>query len=117
MFNTDEYRIQGIFGALHSALIVGGCMMVATVLKVRGYPEKFTELSFQVAFVRNWGFLLILIPLAWVIITIWMERHRAAWFSKRWTIASGVGVGVALGWYLLGTMARAGSVLINVSAP
>lgn len=91
--------------------------MVGMALKVQGYPDTFTVLPLEIAFVRNWGFLLILIPLAWVIITIWLERHRAEWFSKRWTIASGIGVGVALGWYLLGTMARAGSSLINVSAP
>ncbi|MFC7339580.1 hypothetical protein ACFQY0_20490 [Haloferula chungangensis] len=110
---SSEYRVQGILGLLQALLIVGGCLFTGVILKARGYPAEFSELPTQLAFVRNWGFLLILIPLGWVILTIWLERHQAAWFSKRWTVATGVGVGLALGWYVLASMARAGSSILQ----
>ena len=110
---SDEYRVQGIFGVLHSLLIVGGCLFTGVILKARGYPDDFTELPLQLAFVRNWGFLLILIPLSWAVLTIWLERSQASWFSKRWTVLTGIGVGIVLGWYVLASMARAGSSIIQ----
>ncbi|MBB5352064.1 hypothetical protein HNR46_002305 [Haloferula luteola] len=110
---SAEYRIQGILGSLHAPLIVGGCLSTGAILKVRGYPDEFTELPLRLAFVRNWGFLLILIPLGWVVLTIWLERHQAIWFSKRWTVATGIAVGGMMGWYLLGTLVLAGSSIIQ----
>lgn len=113
MKQHGEYRSQGILAALQSLVIVGGCLFTATILKFMGYPDRFSELPMQLAFVRNWGFLLILIPLIWVCSTIWFERHRSEWFSKRWTVATGIGLLLALGGYMLISMGRAGSSLIQ----
>ena len=92
---------------------MGGCLFTGVILKARGYPDEFTELPLQLAFVRNWGFLLILIPLGWVALTIWLERTQASWFSKRWTLMTGIGLGIALGCYVFASMARAGSSIIQ----
>ena len=85
-----EYAMQSIFAAAQSVVIVAGSMFTATVLKVRGFPEARSEWPMLAVFVREWGFTLMLIPAAWVLGTIWLERHRADWFTKRWTILSGV---------------------------
>jgi len=108
-----EFKIQGILAAMQSVLIVGGCMMTGTMLKAMGYPERFTELPIQMLFIRNWGFLMILVPLAWVIATIWLERNQAAWFTKRWTVGTGIAVLFCLGWYLIGSVGRAGTTIIQ----
>jgi hypothetical protein len=116
MSRYSEFKIQGVFAAFQSLLIVGGCLFIGTILKAMGYPDRFTELPMNLAFIRNWGFLLIALPLSWVIVTIWLERCHYAWFSKRWTVATGVGLTVLLGWYLLVALMRAGSSLIQANA-
>ena len=113
MKRYGEYTVQGILACLQSLVIIGGCLFTAVALKVRGYPDKFTELPLWLAFVRNWGFLLILIPLAWVCSTIWLERNRSDEFSKRWTIVTGIVVAVALGIFLFACISSAGSSLIK----
>ena len=115
MNRYSEFKIQGIFAAFQSLLIVSGCLFVGTIIKAMGYPDRFTELPMKLAFIRNWGFLLITLPLSWVIVTIWLERSHYEWFSKRWTVATGVGLTFFLGWYLLGAAARAGTSLIQVN--
>ena len=70
MIFAEEYRLQGILGLLQSVLIVAGCMGVGVALKVRGYPDAFSEIPGHLFFVRNWGFLLILLPLMWSLGTI-----------------------------------------------
>jgi hypothetical protein len=105
----SEFKIQGVFAAFQSLLIVGGCLFIGTILKAMGYPERFTELSVNLAFIRNWGFLLIVLPLSWVMVTIWLERCHYEWFSKRWTVATGVGLTMLLGWYIFTNLLQAGS--------
>ena len=113
MSTYREFAIQGILAAMQSVLIVCGCMMTVAMLKAMGYPERFTELPVKMLFIRNWGFLMILNPLAWVIVTIWLERNQAAWFSKRWTVGTGIAVFLCLGWYLIGSVGQAGSRIIQ----
>jgi len=82
-----DYAMQSIFAAAHSVVIVAGAMLTAATPRMRGGDGGGPWLAL---FVRDWGFLLISIPAAWVIATLWLERHRADWFTKRWTILSGV---------------------------
>lgn len=117
MIFADEYRIQGVIGALLAGMIIAGSLMVGLVLKARGYPDEFTEIPLQLLFIRNWGFTMILIPLSWVILTIWLERNNIEWFSKRWTIFTGIGLGCIIFWYLFISIARAGSSLIQHAGP
>ena len=58
-------------------------------------------------FVRDYGFLLLLIPAGWVFATLWLERHRSDWLTKRWTILSGVAVLLFLAGLMMGAFARA----------
>jgi hypothetical protein len=85
-----EYATQSVFAVLQSALIIGGSMSTATLMKARGFPDPTQFWHPLALFVRNWGFLLILFPGIWVIATIWLERNRSAYFSTRWTLVSGL---------------------------
>ena len=111
---SNEYRVQSVLALLQAGVIVGGCLFTGTILKARGYPDQFTEIPFLLLFVRNWGFLLILIPLVWAVLTIRMEQ-RSEWFSRRWTAISGFALLAALVWFVLLAMARAGSSLISIA--
>lgn len=83
-----EYAMQSIFVAAHSVVIVAGSMMTAVALRTRGYPDKDRDWPMLPVFVREWGLVFIFIPAAWVLLTIWLERHRD--LGKRWTILSGI---------------------------
>ncbi len=84
-----DYAMQSIFAAAQSVVIVAGALLTAATPRMRGGP-------WLAVLVRDWGFLLLLIPAAWVLITLWLERHRSDWFTKRWTILSGILVLAAL---------------------
>lgn len=101
MNRWQEYRIQSVFVALHATLIVGGWLATATMMRAAGYPDENLVWRPLSLFVRNWGFVLILLPGIWAAGSIWLENHRAELFSKRWTIVSGVALFAALAWILL----------------
>jgi hypothetical protein len=82
-----DYAMQSIFAAAQSVAIVAGSLLTAATPRMRGSGSGGPWLA---VFVRDWGFLLLLIPAAWVFVTLWLERHRSDWFTKRWTILSGV---------------------------
>jgi len=88
---------QSVLAVLQSALIVGGSLTTATLMKARGYPDSSQYWHPWALFVRNWGFLLILIPAIWVVGTIWLERNRSLDFSTRGTVVTGMLVFAGLG--------------------
>lgn len=111
----ENHRLQTIFILLQFGVIMAGSLTAGVILKVMGYEEGNNQAKpFYILFVRNWGFLLILIPLAWTFTTISMER-RTDWFSKRWVVGSGLTVLLALSWFLVGVILRSGSSLIVMS--
>lgn len=110
----DEYRMQTILTLIQAGVIVFGSLLTGVTLKAMGYPDRFQEIPFLLLFVRNWGFMLILIPLAWAGGSIWLERHLD-WYSKRWTLVSGLCLLASLAWFLAMMVGRAGSTLISVS--
>ena len=95
-----EYRIQSVFVAVHATLIVGGWMATATMMRIAGYPDEGLVWRPLSLLVRNWGFLLILLPGIWAVGSIWLETHPADMFSKRWTIVTGVVLFGVLAWML-----------------
>jgi hypothetical protein len=99
-----EYALQSILFLAQSMVIMGSSMFTATLLKVQGYPEARTTWPWLPVFVRNWGFSFIVIPAVWALATIWLERHRPDWFSKRETIVTGILLLLALG-YLMARIA------------
>lgn len=82
------------------------------MLKVLGDSEM-QELPWILVFVRNWGFLLLVLPFAWVVMTIWMEFHHT-WYSKRYTILSGLLLMASLISFFIYMAARAGSILMSM---
>lgn len=110
--DSDTYRVQSIFALLQLGVVIGGSLLVGTVLKLMGYVEG-QPISAQLHFVRNWGFLLASIPLAWVTATVYLEKTNYA-FSRRHTIASGSVLLVILFIFMFVSAGRAGSTLISI---
>jgi len=112
-----EYAMQSIFAVGQSVVIVAGSFFTAVVLKTRGYPDPGAEWRLLPVFIRNWGVAVMLIPAAWVLGTIWLERHRSDWFTKRWTILTGVLLLGGLAWLMIYSALLAGSRLTEINGP
>jgi hypothetical protein len=106
MRTFEEYRLQTILGLLQAGIVIFGCILTGLTLHISGYSPEIHTLPFLLSVIRNWGFVLIGIPLAWAIGTIWMEIHQT-WFTKLWTILSGVLLAVCLAFFLFSMVARA----------
>jgi hypothetical protein len=51
--------------------------------------------------VRNHGYFLLTVPLLWTGLVLWLEnRPGAGWWSRRWTVASGLLLLAALACFL-----------------
>jgi len=110
----QEYKPQVILASLQSLVIIFGSLVVGTILKTRGYTPGAWELSLKISLIRNYGFLLILIPLTWVCLTIAWERSHTIHFTKRSTIITGSLLILALSYFFLGSAAQCGSSIIQV---
>ncbi|MCW1914356.1 hypothetical protein OJ996_12270 [Luteolibacter sp. GHJ8] len=97
-----DNAMQSIFAVAHCVVILAGSMFVAAAPRVRR-----GEGPWEILMLRDWGFLLLLIPAAWVVGTIWLERHRSDWFTKRWTVLSGLLVLLSLVSLMIHAFSRA----------
>lgn len=98
-----EYTPQTVLASMQAVVVIAGSMFTGAAMKIMGYPEASHDWHLASVFVRNWGVLLILIPATWVVGSIWMERNQSDWFSKRWTVLSGLLVLLSLAYFLYGT--------------
>ena len=100
MNHLREHSIQSVFVALDAALIIGGSLMTAALMKARGFPDPDQFWHPFALFVRGWGFFLILIPALWVGGSLWLERNPRFDFTSRWTIVTGILVFAGLAWLM-----------------
>lgn len=70
-----EHGIQSVLTVLQATVVVAGSMCTATVLKAFGYPEEHRIWPAFSVFVRNWGFVFLIVPAFWAVTTLWLERH------------------------------------------
>jgi|688.fasta_scaffold50459_3 hypothetical protein len=109
----QQYRIQTLFALLQSGVILFGSLLTGAIMKSMELAAQMEKVPLILRFVRDWGFLLILIPLAWIALTIRLERV-CDWHTKRWTFISGLCLLAALAWFMALMIARAGSTTIHV---
>jgi hypothetical protein len=109
MRTIEDYRLQTIWGLVQAGIIIFGCILTGLTLHIMGYSPGIHKLPFLLSVIRNWGFILIGIPLAWVIGTIWMEIHQA-WFTRLWTILSGAILAACLALFLFLMVGRAAGI-------
>jgi len=51
--------------------------------------------------VRSAGMLLLLLPAFWAVLTVRLERSETGWWSRAWTLASGVVLAMGLAWFFV----------------
>lgn len=96
-----EASIQTVFASLDGLLIMIGSLTTAVVMKANGFPGPGKVWHPLSLFVRDWGFLLILIPGLWAVGSVWMEKHPRFPFTRRWTMVTGILLSAGLAWLLV----------------
>jgi hypothetical protein len=77
-----------VFVPIQGVVIVHGVISVGVFMKISGYPE-FDKSRSGVMFMRHAGFLILLVPAAWVWLTVWYEGTSQSG-PKVPTISTGV---------------------------
>ncbi len=96
MFGRTENATQTLLALLQCGIIIGGTLITTGVLKLHGYPDPEQQWPPISVSTREWGFLLLVIPLLWAPATIFLEWNRN--FPKRATLFTGLAILLALMW-------------------
>ncbi len=89
-----------IIALLQVVAIIGGVFLTRGVFMVHDYPNSAVDFGTVPTLVRNFGFLLLLLPLAWTVVSMWLEQRCEGGWTRRWTILSGILILGLLAWLL-----------------
>lgn len=84
-----EHSLQSIFAVFQCGIVIIGTACTAGMLKLSGYPDDAIEWPSTAVFIRNWGLLWLVVPLGWVVGTVYLERNREINFSGKAVVISG----------------------------
>jgi magnesium-transporting ATPase (P-type) len=71
-------------------VVIVGVFMTRVAFMMSGYPESNLDWNGLALLVRNYGFTLLLIPVAWTIAVTYLENYCGGWWSRRWTLTTGI---------------------------
>lgn len=100
-----EYRVQTYIGAVQLLAVIAGSLILR--MSVKGMedllnPDYYPDPLKYLRPLSQYGWTLILIPIAWVVLTIRGERSDLWWATRSFTIGSGIviilGLLVLFGW-------------------
>ena len=78
-------------------LVIIGFLALGIVLKLSGYPDALRlHWNPLAVFLREHGFLLLLLPLLWTIYAVAAERVQQGWLLPRLAFSFGVGLALLL---------------------
>jgi hypothetical protein len=82
-------------------LVILGVIMTRAMFMGTGYPDGDLAWNGVALLIRNHGYLLLLVPVAWTAATMYYENYGTGFWSRRWTVASGVALLVGLAFFFL----------------
>ncbi len=110
-----------VVGLLQMCVMVATVLSVATMVHVSGYPDYFPLEAYRddTVFIRRWGLILLLIPVAWSAFASWdLEKNPEPMTGLRGHLIVGVVVLIIMSYFAMSFTARAispkgGSILIE----
>ena len=85
-----EVHLSVRIAFLQILAIIGGVFTTRAAFVACGYPDANYDWIGPALFVRNYGFFLLVLPFTWTTATIYLETYGTGRWSKRWTLASGL---------------------------
>ena len=89
-----EHKTQSIFVLLQMIAVIAGMCFFKAISKLGLHPTR----SIEGSIIHHVGFLLLAIPPAWAILTIWLERHHGNRYPGWLTFVSGMSLFMYLVW-------------------
>ena len=85
-----EYRVQTYLVFLQTLVVLCGGAWLWLCARFNDLNLNPKAENYLVVALKEWGFLAILVPLAWAGLTIYFERNGPSWFTARWTLVTGL---------------------------
>jgi hypothetical protein len=92
----SEIHISARIALLQVFVVMVGVFMTRAAFMISRYPESNLDWNGLALLVRNYGFILLLIPVAWTITVTCLEHYCPSWWSRRWTLTTGILILAAL---------------------
>jgi len=92
---NPAYRAIGIIALIQAGVVVGGMLFVTVMMKAKGYQQgEVPDWFFNSAavFVRNCGLVLLILPVTWAALALWLQRK----VDSGWMTVAIVLTGIAL---------------------
>ena len=70
--------------------VILGVFMTRAAFMGAGYPDALLDWNSMALLIRNQGFILLLVPVMWTIAATYCEHYSIGWWSRRWTIITGM---------------------------
>jgi hypothetical protein len=85
-----EVHVSVRLALLQVLTVIAGVFMTRAVFMMYGYPESELDWNSMALLVRNYGFLLLPLPVLWTYTAVYLENYGTGRWSRRWTICSGI---------------------------
>ncbi|MEK7951710.1 hypothetical protein [Luteolibacter soli] len=92
-----EVHVSVRLALFQMMVVVLGVFMTRAAFLAAGYPEQSLGWNAGALLVRNHGFVLMLVPVGWTAAAMYFENYGTGWWSRRWTLVSGMTLLVGLG--------------------
>ena len=99
-----EHAIETVFVFLQAMVILAGSGLVALSIKIYGESYGSRPLPFFSMFVRDWGFLFLVVPAVWALGCVWLERDERFAIGQRSVVVTGILVLIGLAFLMMGAM-------------
>jgi hypothetical protein len=85
-----EVNISVRLALFHVLAVILGVILTRVAFLGCGYPDSNLDWDALALIVRNHGYVLLLVPVAWTSTVVYLENHAPGRWSKRLTVCSGL---------------------------
>lgn len=86
----QDLHVAARIALLQVFTVILGVFLTRGVFARLGYPNEDLDWNTTALLVRDYGYFLLLVPAIWTTVSIYLENSLISFWSRRWTLASGL---------------------------